>query len=125
MKTTTDRIELKRAGAPDDTRTFDKGCMEVYQFEPGVIGVIKLQPGWKWSECVKPLVGTSSCETPHLNYVITGRLLVKMDDGTEVEIGPGDIARIPPGHDAWVLGNEQFVALDYTGASKYALPNYE
>lgn len=124
MKALQEKIVVKRKGTPDDTRTFDKGRMDVFQFEPGVVGVITFQPGWKWSESVKPIVGTASCEAAHLNYIVSGRLAVHMDDGTEVELGPGDIARIPSGHDAWVVGTEQLIAVDFTAADKYALPKF-
>jgi len=77
-------------------------------------------PGWKWSESVKPLVNTKSCEAPHLQYIVSGRMHVVMDDGIETEFGPGDLALVPPGHDAWIVGNETVVAIDITGMGDYA-----
>ena len=78
------------------------------------------EPGWKWSTSVKPLVHTASCEAPHLQYHVSGRLHVVMDDGSEAEFGPGDVSLLPPGHDAWVVGDEPVVVLDVTGMVNYA-----
>ena len=75
-------------------------------------------PGWKWSEHIKPVVGTDSCQVPHFGYVLAGRLKTVMDDGTAAELEPGDIAIIPPGHDAWVTGDEPCIILDFQGASR-------
>jgi quercetin dioxygenase-like cupin family protein len=80
------------------------------------------QPGWRWSEDVKPIAGTQSCQAPHAIYVISGRMGIRMDDGTEGEIGPGDIAMIEPGHDAWVVGDEACVGVDFGGYASYAKP---
>ncbi len=86
------------------------------------IGRATFEPGWKWSDCVKPIVGTDSCQTLHTGYVVSGRINIVMNDGTEREFGPGDAYRIEPGHDAWVVGNEPYVGLDFTGAADYAKP---
>jgi quercetin dioxygenase-like cupin family protein len=83
-------------------------------------GRATLEPGWKWSTCVKPIAGTESCEAPHLQYHVSGRLHVVMDDGTEREIGPGEVSSIPPGHDAWVVGKESVVVIDISGMTHYA-----
>jgi hypothetical protein len=83
-------------------------------------GRLFLQPGWKWSECVKPIAQTPSCQAAHLTYHISGRLHIRMDDGTELEFGPGDVSHIPPGHDAWVVGNEPVIAIDIMGMHEYA-----
>ena len=80
------------------------------------------QPGWKWSESVKPSVGTDSCEVSHLVYTISGRMVVRMDDGKEIEIGPRDVASIPAGHDAWIVGQEPYVGIDFQGGGNYAKP---
>ena len=79
-----------------------------------------LQPGWRWSEHVKPMAGTELCEAPHFQYHVSGRLAIRMDDGTEFIAGPGDITSLPKGHDAWVVGNEAAVVVDWYGASNYA-----
>jgi hypothetical protein len=82
-----------------------------------------LEPGWRWSQCVKPLVGTESCQVGHLVHVLSGRLAVRMDDGSQAEFGPGDVGVIPPGHDAWVVGNQPCVSLDFQGGATYAKPS--
>ena len=106
--------------SPDETRTFDKGKIELANFGDVVIGRATFEPGWSWEKCVKPLVNTNSCQAPHTQYMISGRLKVIMDDGTEEEFGPGDTAVVPPGHNAWVVGNEPVVAIDFTGLADYA-----
>ena len=107
---------------PDETRTFPKGKVELVTVGTIKFGRAILEPGWKWSAHVKPIAQTKSCEAPHTQYHISGRLRVKMDDGTEVEYGPGDVGHIPPGHDAWVVGNEPAVIIDVTGMAEYAKP---
>jgi hypothetical protein len=113
-------LEAKKLDAPDETRSFDKGKLDVVNVTGVTIGRATFEPGWKWSDCVKPIVGTDSCETLHTGYVVSGRINIAMDDGTEHEFGPGDAYRIEPGHDAWVVGNEPYVGLDFTGAADYA-----
>jgi quercetin dioxygenase-like cupin family protein len=81
------------------------------------------EPGWSWDKCVKPVVKTNSCEAPHTAYIVSGRIKVVMDDGSEAEGGPGDAAIIPLGHNAWVVGDEPCVMIDFTGAKDYAKPN--
>ena len=106
--------------SPDETRKFEKGKVEIANFGAMTIGRAIFEPGWSWSKCVKPIVNTNSCQAPHTQYIISGRLKVVMDDGTEQEFGPGDAAIVPPGHDAWVMGNESVVAIDFTGLKDYA-----
>ena len=106
--------------SPDETRTFEKGKIELANLDDVVIGRATFEPGWSWEKCVKPLVNTNSCQAPHTQYMISGRLKVIMDDGTEEEFGPGDTAVVPPGHKAWVVGNEPVVAVDFTGLAEYA-----
>jgi quercetin dioxygenase-like cupin family protein len=84
------------------------------------IGRSTFEPGWSWEECVKPIVKTNSCEAPHTSVIIFGKLKVRMDDGTEAEGGSGDVAVIPPGHNAWVVGDEPCGMIDFTGAKDYA-----
>jgi hypothetical protein len=119
MITTSERLEKKSLARPDETRSFAKGKVELVSVNGVTFGRATLQPGWKWSTCVKPLVHTQSCEAPHLQYHIAGRLHVVMDDGTAQDFGPGDVSCIPPGHDAWVLGNEPAVVVDITGMRDY------
>ena len=107
--------------SPDETRSFDKGKIELTTLSNGVtIGRAYVEPGWSWEKCVKPLVKTDSCQAPHTQYMVSGRMRVVMDDGTEDEFGPGDALIVPPGHNAWVVGNEPVVAVDFTGLKDYA-----
>jgi mannose-6-phosphate isomerase-like protein (cupin superfamily) len=112
----------KKAYSPDETRTFEKGKIELANLGDTTIGRITLQPGWSWEKCVKPIVKTNSCQVPHTQYIISGRIKVAMDDGAEEEFGPGDAAVIQPGHNAWVVGNESVVGIDFTGLKGYAKP---
>jgi len=105
---------------PDEVRKFSNGKMEIANLGDAVIARITVEPGWKWSKDVKPIVHTNSCQMTHTGYTISGRMRVRMDDGTEQEFGPGDATYVPPGHDAWVIGNEPFVAIDITGGKEYA-----
>jgi uncharacterized cupin superfamily protein len=106
----------------EETRNVDKGKVEVLNMGGAQVMRATFQPGWKWSECVKPVAGTDSCQVAHMIYTISGRMIVKMDDGSEVEIGPGDVTSIPPGHDAWIIGDEPYVGVDFQGGSSYAQP---
>jgi hypothetical protein len=117
---TIEKMEKKNLARPDETRTFDKGRVEVVTVAGVTFGRATFQPGWKWSECVKPLVHTESCQCPHLSYHLSGRLHVVMDDGSVAEYGPGDVSMIPPGHDAWVVGKEPVVVIDISGMREYA-----
>ena len=112
---------LKSFSTPDEVREFPKGKLELVNVNGAMIGRAILQPGWKWSESVQPLVKTNSCEAPHFQYHISGVLMVKMDDGTILECKPGDISLLPLGHDAWVVGNEPVVLVDFQGMVDYAL----
>ncbi|MFD8147723.1 cupin domain-containing protein [Streptomyces sp. NPDC059708] len=108
----------------DETRPFEdgKGRLDVIETENGAVGRAVFEPGWRWSEHIKPLAGTDSCESAHTGYMLSGRIHVVMDDGQEEEYGPGDFMMIAPGHDAWVVGDERAVALDWTGYGSYAKP---
>jgi mannose-6-phosphate isomerase-like protein (cupin superfamily) len=114
------RLERKPLDQPDETRPIEKGTVEVVKMEAGAVMRATFQPGWRWSECVKPIVGGDSCQVDHFGYCVSGRMAVRMDDGTELEIGPGDASRIPPGHDAWVVGDEPYVGVDFVGGTDYA-----
>ena len=113
-------MQKKSMSSPDETRNFPKGKVELVKVEGVTFGLATFEPGWKWSKSVKPIVKTPSCQAPHTNYHVSGRLKVVMDDGTEQEFGPGDIGIVPPGHDAWVVGNEPAVIVDITGMVDYA-----
>jgi mannose-6-phosphate isomerase-like protein (cupin superfamily) len=110
----------RNIGTPEETRPFDRGKMEVVKLPTATIGRATFEPGWKWSECVKPIARTDSCQVEHTGYILSGRMHVVMNDGSEMEVGPNDAFYIPPGHDAWIVGNEACVALDFTGAAAYA-----
>src|SRR5215207_5404702 len=112
--------ELKDLGTPDETRTFPKGKMELITIGGGQVGRLTLEPGWRWSEHVKPIAKTEWCEAPHFQYQVSGTIHVLMADGSEFDVGPGQVAALPSGHDAWVVGDEPVVAIDWHGASNYA-----
>lgn len=112
--------EHRGFGAPDETRQFPNGRVEIVKFAGGEVGRLVLEPGWRWSEHVRPIAGTESCEAPHVQYHVSGRLGIRMDDGTEFVAQPGDLTSLPSGHDAWVVGDEPVVVVDWYGASNYA-----
>jgi hypothetical protein len=114
------RIETKGFGTPDEVRTFPKGKVELIKVGGGMIGRAVFEPGWKWSTSIKPLANTKSCEGAHFGYQLSGTMRVRMDDGTEVECKAGDVAMIPSGHDAWVVGGEPVVVIDFQGMADYA-----
>jgi hypothetical protein len=103
--------------SPDETRTFEKGKIELAKLGNVVIGRATFELGWSWEKCVKPLVNTNSCQASHTQYMTSGRVKVVMDDGKEEEFGA---LVVPPGHNAWVIGNEPVVAVDFTGLADYA-----
>jgi ethanolamine utilization protein EutQ (cupin superfamily) len=114
-------VEVKSFDAPDEVRPFEgKGKADVVSVGGRVIGRGTFEPGWRWSENVKPIAGTESCEVSHLGYCLSGRMRVIMDDGTEGECGPGDVVAIPPGHDAQVVGDEPCVFVDFGEFGDYA-----
>jgi hypothetical protein len=112
--------ELKRFNSPDEVREFPKGKLELVKIGGAMIGRATLQPGWKWSTSVQPIAKTKSCEAPHFQYHIAGTLMVQMDDGTKFECKPGDVSLLPTGHDAWVVGDEPVVIVDFQGMVDYA-----
>jgi hypothetical protein len=113
-------MEVKSLNVPDETRNFEKGKVELVKMGGGVIGRAVFQPGWKWSTSVKPLVKTKSCEAPHFQYHVSGVLHIVMDDGTARDCKAGDVSFVPTGHDAWVVGNEPVVVVDFQGMIDYA-----
>lgn len=113
-------IESKSFDTPDETRTPDKTTVEVINLGDTQVGRFTFQPGWRWSDCIKPVAGTDSCQTDHVGYVESGSITVRHDDGTEVTLSPGQAYRIRPGHDAWVEGDEAFVGFEFKGAATYA-----
>ena len=122
MAKQTKSIQKKTLSSPDEVRTFDKGKVELATVGGITFGRASFEPGWKWSESVKPIVKTEYCQAPHVQYQVSGHLRVRMADGSEHDFGPGDVGIIPPGHDAWVIGNEPVVAIDISGMTHYAKP---
>ncbi|MER6095826.1 cupin domain-containing protein [Streptomyces sp. NPDC001728] len=110
--------------AADETRPFEdgKGRVDLLTSGRGPVGRAVFEPGWKWSQHVKPIAGTGSCQASHVGYVVSGRMKVVMDDGESAEFGAGDYMEVTPGHDAWVVGDEACVAVDWTGFGDYAKP---
>jgi hypothetical protein len=114
--------EHKSFSQADEVRNFPNGQAEIVNIGGAEVGRLVFQPGWRWSNDIKPIAKTSSCEAPHFQYHVSGKLMILMDDGTEILAGPGDITSLPKGHDAWVVGNEPVVVVDWYGASNYAKP---
>ena len=117
------KFETKSHDNPDEVRTPDKSRIEVVRFPGVTLGRFKFEPGWKWSECIKPIVKTDSCQMAHIGHVVSGSLTVVMDDGTQKTLTPGTSYVIPPGHDAWVEGDERFVGIEVMSAEQYAKPS--
>lgn len=121
MEGATTTIEVKRFDAPEETRAFEgHGKAEMVHVAGRTVGRGTFEPGWRWSQDVKPIAGTDSCQVSHLGYCQSGRMRVTMDDGRTTEIGPGDVVAIPPGHDAETLGDEPCVLLDFGEIEEYA-----
>jgi quercetin dioxygenase-like cupin family protein len=115
-------LQAKKFDAPDEVREFQdgKGRVELVEMGGNAIGLGTFEPGWRWSEHVKPLAGTDSCQVGHIGYVLKGRMNVVMDNGEELEVGPGDAFHMPAGHEAWTVGEEPCVLLDFGGLKGYA-----
>jgi hypothetical protein len=114
------RTEQKSFGAPDDVRDFPNGQAEIVSIGDGEVGRFVFEPGWRWSNDLKPIAGTESCRAPHFQYHMSGELAIRMDDGTEMIARAGDVTSLPEGHDAWVVGDEPVVVVDWYGAVNYA-----
>lgn len=112
--------EHKSFNTPEENREFPNGRAEIITVGDAEIGRLVLQPGWRWSNDVKSIAKTESCEAPHFQYHVQGQLEILMDDGTKFIAGPGDVTSLPSGHDAWVIGNEPVIVIDWFGASSYA-----
>ncbi|HQY31535.1 MAG TPA: cupin domain-containing protein [Thermomicrobiales bacterium] len=114
------KLEAKSHDTPDESRTPDKSRVDIVRLGGHSVARLTLEPGWRWSECVKPVVGTDSCQVSHLGYAVSGSIVARMTDGTELQISPGQSYTIPPGHDAWVVGNTTFVGIEVLSAEQYA-----
>lgn len=117
---TMEKAEVKSFGTPDEVRDFPKGKLELVKVGGALVGKATLEPGWRWSESVKPIAKTDSCQAAHFQYHIAGVLRVRMDDGTELDCKAGDVSVLPPGHDAWVVGDEPVILVDFQGMVDYA-----
>lgn len=114
------RAELKSFGNADEVREFPKGRLEIVKIGGATVGRAIFEPGWRWATSVQPIAKTKSCEAPHFQYHVSGILKILMDDGTEFEAKAGDVSNLPSGHDAWVVGNEPAVVVDFQGMVDYA-----
>ena len=123
MQTVEQKTEHKTFSAPDEVREFPNGKAEIVAVGGAEVGRLIFEPGWRWSTDVQPLAKTASCEAPHFQYHVAGKLGIRMDDGTEFVATSGDITSLPRGHDAWVIGDEPVVVVDWFGATNYARPS--
>jgi quercetin dioxygenase-like cupin family protein len=119
---TVNALDAKSHATPDEVRSPNKSRIEVVRLPGYTIGRFNFQPGWRWSECVKPVVNTETCQNAHVGYAVSGSITVRMADGTERTISAGESYTIPPGHDAWVEGTEPFVGIEVMSAEVYAKP---
>jgi len=115
-----DKAEIKSFTKPDEVREFPKGRLELINIGGATVGRAIFEPGWRWLTSVQPLAQTKSCEAPHFQYHVSGVLMVLMDDGTELECRPGDVSLLPSGHDAWTVGDQPAVVVDFQGMLDYA-----
>jgi len=113
------RLQRKDMGQPDEVRPFPRGRVEIFDLDDVVVGRTVFEPGWHWAEDVKPIAGTELCEYHHLGYVIGGKFHVVMADGSSLDFGPNQAFEIPPGHDAWVVGDEPWVTIDFAGMRSF------
>lgn len=113
------RLQRRRFSEPSAVRTIPRGRIEVVELDDTVVGKMTYEPGWRWSVDVQPIAATDSCQYHHLGVTLAGRLRAQMVDGTELEVGPGDVFEIPPGHDAWVVGDEPWVSIDFEAMRTY------
>jgi hypothetical protein len=120
LETIMDQAELKNFEKPDEVREFPQGRLELIKIGGVTVGRAIFEPGWRWASSVQPLAKTRSCEASHFQYHLSGVLMVRMDDGTEIECHPGDVSFLPSGHDAWVIGDEPAVVVDFQGMLNYA-----
>ncbi len=114
------QLRRKRFDRPDEVRTVERARIELVELGELAVGRAVFEPGWRWSEHVKPIVGTESCQVHHIGYVVSGHLHIEMTDGASLELMGGDAFEIPPGHDAWVIGDESWVSIDWAGRRLFA-----
>ncbi len=114
------KFETKSHGTPDEVRQPEKTKLEIVRLEGFTLGRFNLKPGWKWSQCIKPVVNTESCQLSHVGHALSGSITVRMNDGVQKTIKAGESYTIPPGHDAWVEGKENFVGIEVMSAEEFA-----
>jgi class 3 adenylate cyclase len=114
------QLRRKRFDHPDEVRTVEKARIDLVELGELAIGRAVFEPGWRWSQHVKPIVGTESCQVHHIGYVVSGHLHIEMTDGATMDVMGGDAFEIPPGHDAWVIGDEPWVSVDWAGRRLFA-----
>lgn len=122
MNKISEKAQVKNVEQADETREFEKGRVELVNVAGRMVGRAVLEPGWKWSSHVKPIAKTKSCEAPHFQYQLSGKMQIVMDDGAKFVTKAGDVMNIPPGHDAWVIGDEPVIIVDFQGLVDYAKP---
>src|ERR1700730_11780839 len=120
MQKSDEKFESKSLNSPEGVRKFEKGKVELVSLAGATIGRATFEPGWKWSSCVKTIANTNSCQAAHFGYQVSGPMTTRMVDGTAKTSKAGAVLNIPPGHDAWVVGNEAVVVLDFQGMVDYA-----
>ncbi len=113
-------LEARSFDSPDEVRSPERTKVDLVHLADADVSRLTFEPGWRWSDHVKPVAGTETCQAAHLGVVFSGRLHVEHDDGSAIDIGPGDVYRIAPGHDAWVVGDDPFVGLEFRSAAEYA-----
>jgi class 3 adenylate cyclase len=113
------RLQRRRFSEPDEVRPVSNGRIDIVSLDDRVVGRMTYEPGWRWSRDVKPIAGTETCQFHHFGVTVSGRLRIQMADGLEVEVGPGDVVEIPPGHDAWVIGDVPWVSIDFEAMRGY------
>ena len=116
------QLQVKSHNSPDEKRRPDKSEVDIVSVGDYTIGRFSFEPGWRWSECIKPVVKTESCENSHVGFCVSGKLTVETTDGNRAEIAGGHSYTIPPGHDAWVEGGDPFVGIEFVSAAGYAKP---
>ncbi len=115
-------VHRKSLHSPDETRKYAKGKIDVVEVSGVTVGRSHHEPGWRWSEHVKPIAKTDRCEVRHMGYIVQGRMRIAGLDGSEDDITAGDVFVIPPGHDAWTVGTETVILIDFKGSPEYAKP---
>ncbi|HEY8700786.1 MAG TPA: cupin domain-containing protein [Arthrobacter sp.] len=114
------QLEVKSHNSPDEQRRPDKSAIDVVTVGDYTVGRLTFDPGWRWSDCIKPVVQTDSCQNSHVGFCVSGGLVVETTDGNRININPGDSYTIPPGHDAWVEGDQAFVGVEFLSAADFA-----